>query len=67
MLDYPLLGDLKLYDDLNSGFNIMNQKSNVLKEPLKRENEASKLLDAYYNHELRKYSVIEVIKMFIKV
>ncbi|MCI8408652.1 MAG: hypothetical protein HFJ09_05195 [Lachnospiraceae bacterium] len=54
MLDYPLLGDLKLYDDLNSGFNIMAQNSNILKELLRREDGASKLLDAYCNHELMK-------------
>ena len=53
MLDYPLLGDLKLYDDLNSGFNIMVPKSNVLKKLLKRENGASKLSDVHYNYGLR--------------
>lgn len=54
MLDYPLLGDLRLYENLNEGFYCLSQKSNVLAEILKREDGSQALLVAYDNLELIK-------------
>lgn len=47
MLDYPLLGDLLLYDDISAGFYTLAQNSNILRELLKREDGARSLLEAY--------------------
>lgn len=52
MLDYPLLGDLRMYDNLNEGFYFLSQNSNVLAEILKREDGAHELLAAYDGLEL---------------
>lgn len=47
LLDYPLLGDLMLFSDINEGISVMKQNSNVLSELLSREDGASLLLEAY--------------------
>ena len=54
MLDYPLLGDLGMYSDLNEGFYFLSQNSNVLAEIMKREDGAQALLKAYADLEFIK-------------
>lgn len=54
MMDYPLLGDLRMYDDLNIGFQCLAKNSNVLSEILKREDGPKALLAAYTDLELVK-------------
>lgn len=52
MLEYPLLGDLFLYDDISVGFETLAENSNILTELLEREDGARKLLEAYCRFEI---------------
>ena len=54
MLDYPLLGDLYLYNNLDDGFKIMSQNSNILQELMEREDGAIELLKAYSKSNITK-------------
>lgn len=58
MLEYPLLGDLMLYDNINTGIEIMSQECNILSELLDREDGAEELLNAYCNLEIEEESLI---------
>lgn len=58
MLDYPLLGDLMLYDNAEVGLEIMSQESNILAELLSRDDGATKLLNVYNNFEIKDISSI---------
>lgn len=52
MLDYPLLGDLFLYDDIGTGIEVMISESNILSEIINRDDGAEKLLLAYERLDL---------------
>ena len=61
MLNYPLLGDIILYDNPKTGFKIMSQTCNILSELLDREDGVTELLDAYSNFEIEDTSIPEYI------
>ena len=56
MLDYPLLGDLMLYDDVNMGFSVLAENSNIYKEIVSRADGAEALLKAYCDLDVTKKS-----------
>lgn len=58
MMDYPLINDLLLFDDIQTGFEVLSQESNILSELLKREDGAKKLLEKYSEFKVKKVSEI---------
>lgn len=58
MLDYPLLGDLMLYDDIDTGIDIMSEECNILSEIMNREDGAEELLNAYCDLKIEEKSLI---------
>lgn len=56
MLEYPLLGDLMLYDNVEVGLEIMSRESNILAELLSRDDGATELLNAYSDFEVKDIS-----------
>lgn len=52
MLEYPLLGDLYLYDDVGTGIDVMVSESNILSEIMSRDDGAEQLLAAFENLQL---------------
>lgn len=65
MLDYPLLGDLMLYDNSGVGLEIMLQENNILAELLRRDDSAAKLLTAYNDFEIKNTSLSEEVSLEI--
>ena len=61
MLEYPLLGDLLLYDNTGDGLEILSHESNILAELLKREDGGERLLDVYCDFEIKETSIPEEI------
>lgn len=55
MMDYPLMSDLLLFDDIQAGFEVMSHDSNILGELQKREDGAEKLLTRYTEFKIKKY------------
>lgn len=49
MVEYPLLGDLMLFDNINIGIEIMSQECSILAELIERDDGSEQLLNAYNN------------------
>lgn len=59
MLDYPLLGDLLLFDDINVGIMTLAKNSNILTEIIQREDGAYELLKAYSDLDIMNSSITD--------